>query len=220
MNKSFILYIFLLLNFCSAVSAQDHAIVEVTGVIVTKNDRNILEYVPFVTVADSASGQGTYANYQGIYSIVVKKGATLHFTAVGFKDRIIQIPTDLKKAYYNLSVELEMSEIELSEITVFPWPDRDNLVADFLAMEPSYGAQLDARARKNLDKGKMLSMTSSSNTSPSEISRLYLQQQSKAFSYQGQVAPQPIFDPLAWGKFFNQWSKKKKKPATDKTKFD
>ena len=41
-----------------------------------------------------------------------------------------------------------------------------------------------------------------------ESSSFYMRQQANDYSYQGQQGPQPIFDPLAWSKFFKQWKKK------------
>lgn len=205
-------YFFVVLFACCSLTtwAQEESdIVEVYGLIVTKGERTAFEYVPFVTVAVKGTTRGTYANYEGMYSIVVQKGQSLVFSAVGFKDKEVAIPADASGMYLSLTVELEKTEINIEEITVFPWPDRDNLAAEFLAMQPNRAGQLEAIAKENLDKNQLLAVAANTDMDGRESGSYYLRQQASDYSYQGQQAPQRIFDPLAWSKFFSQWKKKK-----------
>lgn len=207
-------HLFLLLFFATLAvqaKAQEPAeIVEVYGVVVTKNDRQTYDFVPFVTVAVEGTARGTYANFEGMYSIVVKKGQTLTFSAVGYAPRKITIPTDLNNLYHSLTVELEPAEIHLEEVTVFPWPDRDNLAAEFLAMQPGRAGQLQEIAKDNLNRNNLLAVVNATDQDSRETAIQYMRQQARDYSYQGQIAPQSIFDPIAWGKFFNQYNKNKK----------
>ncbi|BDS10168.1 carboxypeptidase-like regulatory domain-containing protein [Aureispira anguillae] len=209
MNTKYLLA--LLFGFFSfAIVAQEQSdIVEVYGLIVTKGENARYAYVPFVTVAVKGTTRGTYANYEGMYSIVVKKGQTLTFSAVGFEDREIVIPEDIDGMYHSLKVELMPASINIDEVTVFPWPDRDNLAAEFLAMQPNRAGQLEAIAKENLERNQLLAVANNTSMDGRENSIQYLRQQASDYSYQGQQAPQSIFDPIAWGKFFKQWKKKK-----------
>lgn len=207
----------LLAMFSFALWAQEQSdIVEVYGLVMTKNDNNRYAYVPFVTVAVKGTTRGTYANYEGMYSIVVKKGQTLTFSAVGFEDREIVVPENISGMYHSLTVEMVPAEINIDEVTVFPWPDRDNLAAEFLAMQPNRAGQLEAIAKDNLDKNQLLAVANNTDMDERENSIQYLRQQASDYSYQGQQAPQAIFDPIAWGKFFSQWKKKKMTPKEEK----
>lgn len=209
-TRYFFIIILALLSFQTiAQETVDSDIVEVYGLVVTRGERTAYEYVPFATVAVNGTTRGTYANFEGMYSIVVKKGQTLTFSAVGFKSKEVKIPTDVVGVYYSLSVELEATEISIEEVTVFPWPNRDNLAAEFLAMQPNRAGQLEAIAKENLDKNELMAIAANEKMDGKESSTYYLRQQTREYSYQGQQAPQPIFDPIAWGKFFNQWKKKK-----------
>lgn len=205
-------FIALLFSFLALTTmAQEQSeLVEVYGLVVTKGQSAQYAYVPFVTVAVKGTTRGAYANYEGMYSIVVKKGQTLSFSAVGFAPREIVIPEDINGMYHSLTVEMEPAEINIEEITVFPWPDRDNLTAEFLAMQPNRAGQLGEIAKDNLDKQKLLAVANATDMDGRESSIQYLRQQASDYSYQGQQAPQSIFDPIAWGKFFNQWKKKKR----------
>jgi hypothetical protein len=191
-------------------------IVEVYGLILTKGQRTAYEYIPYVTVALKNSKRGTYANYEGMYSIVVQKGDTLVFNAMGYKAREIVIPTTVEGMYYSLTVELEETEIKIQEIIVFPWPDRDNLIAEFLAMRPNRAGQLENIAKENLNKNELMAIASASGMDSRETSSYFLRKQATDYSYTGQQAPQPLFDPLAWGKFFSQVGKKKKMSEKEK----
>ena len=101
------------------------------------------------------------------------------------------------------------AEIKIEEIIVFPWPDRDNLAAEFLAMQPSRAGQLESIAKENLNKNELLAIAASSGMDSREGASFFLRKQASDYSYTGQQAPQPIFDPLAWGRFFKQVNKKK-----------
>jgi hypothetical protein len=72
----------------------DETIVEVSGIVLTKNQQKRIQYIPFATVYVKNTNRGTYANYEGMFSIVVKKGETIHFSAVGFSEfQITKAPT-------------------------------------------------------------------------------------------------------------------------------
>ena len=109
-----------------------------------------------------------------------------------------------------------MAEVSIDEITVFPWPDRDNLAAEFLAMQPTRAGQLEAIAKENLARNELLAIAANTDMDSRESSSYYLRQQASDYSYKGQQAPQRIFDPLAWGKFFKQWKKKKHSDKEEK----
>lgn len=206
----------LLAILASNIQAQEPSdIVEVYGLVLTKATRGNYEYIPFVTVAVKGTTRGTYANYEGMYSIVVKKGQTVTFSAVGFAPREIVIPEDITGMYYSLTVEMEPAEVNLDEVTVFPWPDRDNLAAEFLAMQPNKAGQLEAIAKDNLNRNQLLAIANATGNDSKEAAVQYLRQQSRDYSYQGQQAPQSILDPIAWSKFLQQFNKKKKTSARE-----
>jgi hypothetical protein len=186
-------------------------IVEVSGMILTRNDLNQVRPIPFATVSVQSTQRGTYANFEGMFSIVVKKGQTLKFSAVGYGDFEIKIPEDHKDLYFSIVVELEPQDINLEEVVVFPWPDRDNFRAEFLAMEPTMAMQMEDIAKENLNRQKMLEIANAMNMDSRENATMYLRQQANDYAYKGQMQPMPIFDPLAWSRFFKQLNDKKKK---------
>lgn len=211
---------FLMLTLVTSVSlmnAQDFDdIVEVSGIVVTKGPNGKFQAIPLATVLVKDANRGVYANYEGMFTIVVRKGQTLRFSAIGFGTKEVVVPKDADGLYFSLTVDLEVADVDLDEVIVFPWPDRDNLVAEFLAMEPTLAMQLEDIAKDNLGQDKMLAIAEATDMDGSETSKFYLRQQSREFSYQGQQAPMPVFNLAAWYKFIKDAQKKKKEKEKEK----
>ena len=200
--------------FAQPVLIEDN-IIEVSGIILTRNEQQGIQYVPFATVAVKNSSRGTYANWEGMFSIVIKKGETLSFTAIGFGDFTLTIPQDFKGMYYSAVVELESKDINLAEVVVFPWPNRDNFRAEFLAMQPNEAMKMEDIAEANLNRRKMFEMNKNMGMDATENAMYYLQKQASSYSYMGQGQPMPILSPVAWSQFFRQWQNSKKKKKND-----
>ena len=200
--------------FAQPVLIEDN-IVEVSGIILTRNEQNGMQYVPFATVAVENSNRGTYANWEGMFSIVVKKGESLSFTAIGFGQFSINIPIDYEGLYYSAVIELESKDVNLAEVIIFPWPNRDNFRAEFLAMQPSEAMRLEDIAEGNLNRRKMFEMSKNMGMDATENAMYYLQKQASSYSYMGQGLPMPILSPVAWSQFFRQWQNNKKKKKND-----
>ncbi|MCP4440839.1 MAG: carboxypeptidase-like regulatory domain-containing protein [Aureispira sp.] len=209
--------VLMLIATVSLVNAQDYGdIVEVSGIVVTKGPYGKYQPIPLATVLVKDANRGVYANYEGMFTIVVKKGQTLKFSAVGFGTKEVVVPENAEGLHFSLTVDLEVADVNIDEVIVFPWPDRNNLVAEFLAMEPTLAMQLEDIASDNLGQDKMIAIAEATDMDGSETSKFYLRQQSREFSYQGQQAPMPIFNLASWYKFIKDAQKKKKEKEKDK----
>lgn len=213
-------FILFVLIFCTGSAyAQpvliENDIIEVSGIIISRNEKQGLQYVPFATVAVNNSNRGTYANWEGMFSIVIKKGETLNFSAIGFGDFTLNIPQNFEGLYYSAVVELEPKDINLAEVVIFPWPNRDNFRAEFLAMQPTEAMRMEDVAKGNLNRRKMFEMNKNMGMDARENAMYYLQKQASSYSYMGQGQPMPILSPLAWSQFFRQFQNNKKKKKDD-----
>lgn len=206
---NYLVIIFLFLASFSTASAQeDTDLVEVYGLVVARNDDGLFQQIPFVAIAIKGTSRGTYSNYEGVYSIVAQKGQTIIITALGFEDKEIVIPTDIVGFYHSLSIEIKEEPIPLNQVTVFPWPDRNNLAAEFLGMKPSNSMKLEAIAKENLERKQLIAIAANTNPDGKESASYYLRKQTSSYAYTGQLAPQNIFNPLAWGRFIKKIKKK------------
>jgi hypothetical protein len=213
-------FILFVLIFCTGSAyAQpvliENDIIEVSGIIISRNEKQGLQYVPFATVAVNNSNRGTYANWEGMFSIVIKKGETLNFSAIGFGDFSLTIPQSFEGLYYSAVVELEPKDINLAEVVIFPWPNRDNFRAEFLAMQPTEAMKMEDVAKGNLNRRKMFEMNKNMGMDARENAMYYLQKQASSYSYMGQGQPMPILSPVAWSQFFRQLQNNKKKTKDD-----
>jgi hypothetical protein len=213
-------FILFVLIFCTGSAyAQpvliENDIIEVSGIIISRNEKQGLQYVPFATVAVNNSNRGTYANWEGMFSIVIKKGETLNFSAIGFGDFSLTIPQSFEGLYYSAVVELEPKDINLAEVVIFPWPNRDNFRAEFLAMQPTEAMKMEDVAKGNLNRRKMFEMNKNMGMDARENAMYYLQKQASSYSYMGQGQPMPILSPVAWSQFFRQLQNNKKKKKDD-----
>ncbi len=216
--KIYLALIILLIS-CNYLLAQplmpNDSIVEVSGIVLSRNEGSRLQYVPFATIYIKNTNRGTYANYEGMFSIVIKKGESISFSAVGFGEYTLEIPKDYEGLHYTAVIELESKDLNLAEVVIFPWPDRNNFRAEFLAMQPTEAMQLQDVAQRNLNRRKMLEMGAAMGMDARENAMYYLQKQASSYSYLGQGQPMPILSPLAWSQFIKQLQNNKKKKKND-----
>ena len=105
MNKSlqylfFIAFIFFSFNSVAQnETAKRDSVVQLYGVVMSADS---LRGVEATTILDETDGRGTISNDQGVFSIAVLKGDKIRFSSIGFKDKTISIPADLKSNQYSV----------------------------------------------------------------------------------------------------------------------
>src|ERR1700741_4600976 len=83
----------------SQVSPYRDSVVQLYGVVMTADS---LQGIPSCSVIVEGKGRGTITSYDGVFSIAVLKGDRITFSSIGFKDRTIQIPTNLTENQYSV----------------------------------------------------------------------------------------------------------------------
>jgi CarboxypepD_reg-like domain len=197
----------------SAQVSADAELVQFSGMVLSDDGKGKLAPVPFATVSVKGTSRGTLANYKGFFSIVVKRKEVIHFSSLGFTDAESVIPDTLKGTRFAVVQLLSADEINLPELVVFPWPNRDHFKQEFLNMDVS--SALADNATANLAKERMQSIRQNTKMDGSENSKYYLQQVAQRNYSIGQAPPMPIFNVVSWAQFFTAWErgdfKKKKK---------
>ncbi len=213
--KHLLFLVFLLLGsvkvFAQPASGNND-LVQFSGMVLAEEGGKLVP-VPFATVAVRGTTRGTYANYKGFFSLVVKRGETIHFTALGYADFEKVIPDTLKSSKYAVVQLMSATDINLPELIVFPWPSRDHFKQEFLAMDVS--SALADNAAANLAKDRIAGVRDATTMDGSENGKYYLQQVAQRNSYIGGIPPMQIFNVASWAQFFTAWQngafKKKKK---------
>src|SRR6185503_2580818 len=103
--KRFLLYSIFISGFLYSQNAiaqnraDQDSVIQLYGVVMTADS---LQAIDAASVIVEDKGRGTMTNYQGVFSIVVLKGDRIRFSCVGFKDKIITIPDNLKGNQYSV----------------------------------------------------------------------------------------------------------------------
>ncbi len=199
--------IFTSFMFCvSIVAAQqlDSNLIQFSGMVLDGSDRQLYP-IPYTNILVKSKGRGTYSDFKGFFSIVVEKGDTIIFSALGYKTVEFEIPTDLKEDRYSLVQLMTQDAINLPETVVFPWPSREHFKLEFLAMDVT--PELQQIASRNLANEALAKMRDEVVTDGNENADYYLRQQAKDYYHIGQQAPMHIFNPIQWKKFFDAWKR-------------
>ena len=196
------------------LAAQDHPvrIVQFSGKVVTEeNDR--LVGVPYAAVSVLGTYRGTFSDYDGFFSIVVRTDETLVFSVLGFKDAFYHVPDTLTSDRYTIFQIMTKDTILLPEAVIYPWPDPDHFNREFLAMDVN--DDLEDIAAENLSEKAMVQLREYLPTDGPEHQQLYLKQQAQRYYYEGQIRTPQILNAFAWKEFIEAWKrgdfKRKKK---------
>lgn len=184
----------------SGQSQPARRVIQFSGLVVTGDS---LAPVPYSTVWIKNTRRGTITDYFGFFSITVNELDTLRITAVGFKDVQYVVPDTLTQSRYSAIQVMTRDTIYLAETLIYPWPTREQFRHAFLHTEiPDDDYD---RAMRNLARADMKERLRHFPNTPNMNFRDVMNQTSDRMYYAGQAPPQRIFDPFAWGKFFQAW---------------
>ncbi len=216
MTKGLLKYLiccFLCIGFMAKAQAQlasNDSIVQLYGVVMTADS---LRAIPSASIIVENKGRGTLTNPDGVFSIVVLKGDKITFSCIGFKDRTIDIPSNLKENQYSV-IQLMINDTAYLPATILkPRPTRAQFERDFVnSTIPDDAYEI---ARQNTDEAKRRILINSLPADGREAVNYQMRQQANKYYYAGQVPPMNILNPLAWADFIKSWKrgdyKKKKK---------
>ena len=183
---------------------QESDVIQFSGLVLDGTYEDLLP-VPFANVFIRESSRGTYSDFNGFFSIVAKKGQKVEFSAVGYKTVEFVIPDTLEGTRYSMVQLMTKDTLNLPGAVIFPWPSRENLRLEFLAMDVE--SEMQRRAMENLSTDKLLEMRNKVGMDANENADYYLRKQSKSYYYIGQTPPMNIFNPISWKQFFDAWKR-------------
>jgi hypothetical protein len=74
-------------------------LVQVTGVTMTSDSMDV---VPYISIQINSEDYYERSNYNGVFTLVCKKGDTLSFSGMGFATKSFVLPTTLKGSHYSM----------------------------------------------------------------------------------------------------------------------
>ncbi|WP_316819482.1 hypothetical protein [Pedobacter gandavensis] len=190
----------LLLLFIGTAFAQESPgskkLIQFSGII-TDVDSNTV--VPYVTVTNLTNkGQRYAANYKGYFSFIAHPGDTILYSAVGYRDLLQAIPTQIDDSKYTAMVKLKAEIVNLPTVRVYPWATVEDFTRDFMAMKI---ADDDfAIAMRNLSQESISERIQSLPRDASEISGINFRLNHDRALNKNMVQTNPLLNPFAWGK--------------------
>ncbi len=206
MNKLILCIFFVACLLPSSSKAQfesfKDSVVQLYGVVMTADS---LQGIPAVSVAIKGTIRGTITNNQGVFSIVALKGDYIEFSSVGYKPKLVKIPSDIEGSQYSILQLMVNDTVYLAATIIKSRPTREQFERDFIkTVVPDDQLEI---ARKNNDEGRRRLMMATLPTDGREAAGRYLTQQAAKSYYTGQVPPMNIFNPFAWNEFIKSWKR-------------
>ena len=178
------------------------SVVQLYGVVMTADS---LMAIPSVSVVIKGQNRGTFTNEQGVFSIVVMKGDMIEFSSIGYKPKAIEVPRNIQGNQYSVIQLLVTDTVYLPVTIIKPRPTREQFERDFVrANIPDDAYEI---ARQNTDASKRRILMRSLPNDGREAANYTLRQGANRYYSAGQMPPQNIFNPFAWGEFIQAWKR-------------
>lgn len=188
----------------ATVFAQDvkksGKLVQFSGII-TDTDSNSV--VPYVTITNvSNKGIRYSANYQGYFSIIVNPGDSLVFSAIGFNNKVLVLPTEIVDYKYTEMIRMKSETVYLKAVRIYPWATIEEFNKEFLSMKVADDDM--AIAKKNLSPKSIQAMILTLPRNSSEISNSNYRYNFDRMMNVNMRQTNPLLNPFAWGKLMQQ----------------
>jgi hypothetical protein len=208
-NRIFLLFVLVVCSVEGRLQAQQgdkgyEKVVQISGKVVTEQNDKLM-FVPYAVVAVKGTNRGTYTDFSGFFSIVVRTNETLVFSVLGFKDAFYKVPDTLTQDRYTIFQIITKDTILLPEAVIYPWPDPDFFTREFLAMDVH--DDLEDIAAENLSDKAMDELREYLPSDGIEHQTLYFKQKSQSYYYEGQIRPINLFNAFAWKEFIQAWKR-------------
>ena len=179
---------------------KNQRLIQLSGVIVAEEE---LTPMPYTTVFDRTARRGVIADYYGYFSMVTLPGDTLYFSFYGHKTSSFIVPDTLTEDRYSIIHMMQKDTLNIPEVTVYPWPSREQFAKAFVEMDPYEDAI--RRAQRELS-GESLAFIAARISTDATSAYGYAQNQMYTQLYRGgQLPANNLFNPYAWAKLVQDW---------------
>lgn len=198
--RIFLVIIFFFSAFLSNAQIDTMKIIQLSGVAVSEED---LVQMPYVTVYDRSIRRGVISDYYGFFSMVVLPGDTLIFSSYGYKTSTYVVPDTLIENRYSMIHMMYKDTLNLPEVTVYPWPSREDFAKYFVNMEP-YADAL-RRAQRELSGESLAFVAARLDGDASLAYGNVMNQRNTKIYTNGQLPANNLLNPYSWAKLIQDW---------------
>ena len=184
-----------------AQAAYDN-ILQINGVTMTADS---LRAVGGTTISVKSKNRGVVSSERGVFSIVVMKGDTLEFSAIGYRPKDYVVPQNILGHFVSLIQLMTQDTFYLAETVIRPLPSREEFDYAFRNLRiPDDPYEI---ARKNTDAYTMRVLAMTLPKSGAENQAVLQQTYQRASVYYQQTPPSNILSPGAWMNFLESWKR-------------
>ena len=179
-----------------------------------------VEPVAFVTIKNKSRRSSASSGPDGFFTLVVKGGDTVEFSAVGFKRSTLIIPDNIKRDRFFATQAMIRDTNRLAAVVIVPWKNVEELKRAVLDMDISESDLVIAY--QNLQYERWVQIREGMMPSLEENRAGYLaRHNSNNLMLSTGLLPQNnILNPFAWMQFMDYVGQnKKKKKTTDTDKY-
>lgn len=204
-HLTFCFFSMFLLSSSFAQENKDNAmdtsrLIQLSGVAIGETDMNPVSYT---TIFDKTSKRGVIADYYGFFSMVVYPGDTLLFSGYSYKTSTYVVPDSLAENRYSIIHMLQKDTVNLPEVTVYPWPSREDFARAFVDMQPYDDAI--RRAQRELSGESLAFVAARLDTDASlSFGNVMNQQYTKLYTNR-QMPANNLLNPYSWAKLIQDW---------------
>ncbi|WP_090787576.1 hypothetical protein [Pedobacter sp. ok626] len=186
--------------FVSSVFAQqitkEKQLIQFAGII-TDVDSNTV--VPYVTVTNLTNKEQRYAaNYKGYFSFIAHPGDTILYSAVGYKDLLLAIPSQINDSKYTAMIKMKAEIVNLPTVRVYPWATVEDFTRDFMSMKIADDDYVIAA--RNLSSESLGGLMMTLPRDGGEIQSINNRLNHDRALNKNMVQTNPLLNPFAWGK--------------------
>jgi len=195
-----LIFIFFTAGLFAQQTPAGKRLVQFSGII-TDQDSSFI--VPYVTITNQSNQDQRYgANYKGYFSFVAHPGDTLIYNAIGYTEKIVVIPTNVKETKYTAMVKMKSEIVYLPAVRIYPWATVEEFTKEFMALKI---ADDDTEiARKNLSQRSLNGMIKNLPKDAGEISTMNFRIDQETNLQKNLGQGNPLLNPFAWGKLMQQ----------------
>ncbi len=182
------------------VAQKDLKVIQFSGYALTSDS---LMGIPYTHITIVNRGRVAQSGPDGFFSFAAALNDTLYFTCVGFQPVMYVVPKAMEGDKFSVIQLMTKSDVYLPTTIIYPWGDKSNFHQAFLDTHPPED-DLD-RAKRNLERERLAALGMKLESDATEATQRSMAGRNATNYYYGQVAPQNIFNPLAWAEFIKAW---------------
>jgi|LauGreDrversion4_2_1035121.scaffolds.fasta_scaffold145118_2 hypothetical protein len=172
-------------------------LIQLAGLILNADSS---EGLPLVSISIKNTSKGTLTDDAGYFSMVVKKTDTIVFSFIGYHTLEYTLPANTKGIKHTVMLAMKEDEVYLNAAVIrsYPTPEEFN----YYFVKANISDAYYTASTNNLRKRTLENIANGMTMDGIESQRYAMQQQAYKYYYNGQLPPNRIFDPLAWGQFY------------------